>query len=119
VLSFSLAASPAKAAGGAHVIDDATVETPGTCHLESWVTLYNGDRGLLNPSPACTRKAWPNLEIGASIQHTWDRLGTRASVRRSSSTLRPWNAAWALRSPWLEPGTSTMGISRLPASSFR
>ena len=54
------------------MIDDATVETPGVCHLESWITRYDGHRGLANASPACTRTAWPRLEIGAAIQHTWD-----------------------------------------------
>lgn len=67
-----LAAGEARAGGGAHVVDDATVETPGVCHLESWVTRYGEGRGLVNSSPACTRKAWPNLEIGAGFQHAWD-----------------------------------------------
>lgn len=65
-----LAAGPANAAGGAHVIDDAAVETPGTCHLESWLTL-TGEGGLANSSPACTRMAWPNLEIGGFVAHGW------------------------------------------------
>lgn len=63
-----LAAGPAFAAGGEHVIDDAAVETPGTCHLESWVTLSSGG-GLVNSAPACTRKAWPNLELGGFVAH--------------------------------------------------
>lgn len=62
---------PAYAAGGAHVIDDAAVETPGTCHLESWVTTSSGKAGLVNSAPACTREAWPNLEIGGFVTHGW------------------------------------------------
>ncbi|MDE8653828.1 hypothetical protein [Novosphingobium album (ex Liu et al. 2023)] len=65
-----LAAGPACASGGEHVVDDAAVETPGTCHLESWVTLSSGG-GLVNSAPACTRKAWPNLEIGGFVTHSW------------------------------------------------
>lgn len=65
------AAGQAFAAGGAHVIDDAAVETPGTCHLESWVTLSSGNGALINSAPACTRETWPNLELGGFIAHSW------------------------------------------------
>ncbi|WP_337848251.1 hypothetical protein [Sphingomonas sp.] len=68
-----LVAEPACAAGGADVIDDAAVETPGTCHLESWVTLNSEKGGLVNSAPACTRTAWPNLEIGGFVAHGWTR----------------------------------------------
>lgn len=66
-----LAANPALAAGGAHVIDDAAVETPGTCHLENWIARSSGGQWLLNSAPACTREAWPNLEIGGFVSQTW------------------------------------------------
>ena len=65
-------AGPVNAGAGAQVIDDAGVETPGSCHLESWVTHYDAERGLLNLSPACTRKAWPSFEIGGTVQHIRD-----------------------------------------------
>ncbi|MGK6320910.1 hypothetical protein [Sphingomonas sp. DT-204] len=68
-----LAAAPALASGGAHVVDDAAVETPGTCHLENWLTLTGGPGGLLTLAPACTRKAWPDLEIGGFVSHGWTR----------------------------------------------
>lgn len=71
LLPALLAAAPAFAAGGEHVVDDAAVETPGTCHLENWVTLSSGGGGLVNSGPACTRKAWPNLELGGFITHSW------------------------------------------------
>jgi hypothetical protein len=71
-LGLLLFPSQARAGGGAHFIDDATVETPGVCHLESWVTGYDGERGLLNSSPACTSMALPRLEIGGAITHFWD-----------------------------------------------
>ncbi|MCI4590812.1 hypothetical protein MOK15_12005 [Sphingobium sp. BYY-5] len=66
-----LVAGPAFAAGGEHVVDDAAVETPGACHLENWVTVSSGDAGLINSAPACTRKAWPNLELGGFVAHSW------------------------------------------------
>ena len=64
-------ASPATAAGGADVIDDAAVETPGTCHFESWITLASGGSRLANLGPACTPRALPNLELGGFITHSW------------------------------------------------
>lgn len=70
LLLAMLAAGPAFASGGEHVIDDAAVETPGTCHLESWITLSGGG-GLVNSAPACTRKAWSNLELGGFVTHSW------------------------------------------------
>jgi hypothetical protein len=72
VFNLPLCPPQALAAGGAHVIDDAGVETPGLCHVESWFTRYDGERGLMNVSPACTFTAWPRLEIGGTIQHLWD-----------------------------------------------
>jgi len=61
----------AQAAGGAHVVDDAEVETPGLCHAESWISLFGADRGLVNVAPACTFEALPMAEIGGAIQHVW------------------------------------------------
>jgi hypothetical protein len=58
---------PAVASGGAHVIDDAAVETPGTCHVETWVTRHSGDAVLTNIGSACTRMSWPNVELGGLI----------------------------------------------------
>ncbi|WP_343683987.1 hypothetical protein [Asticcacaulis sp.] len=58
----------AKAAAGSHVVDDSGVETPGVCHVESWATRYDDRRGYLNLSPACTRKVWPRLEMGGTVQ---------------------------------------------------
>lgn len=58
------------AAGGAHVVDDANVETPGACHLETWLSRY-GNGSLLNLSPACTSRALPQVELGAALQRTW------------------------------------------------
>jgi hypothetical protein len=71
LLTILTGAPRARAAAGADVVDDAFVETPGRCHVEGWVTLFEAGAGLANVSPACTRKAWPRLEIGASVQYAW------------------------------------------------
>lgn len=96
--------SSAHAGGGAHVIDDATVETPGTCHLESWMTRYDADRGLVNLSPACTREAWPDLEIGAALQHAWDGRSDTSTGPALKLNLRPvergWGVALATAATW-------------------
>lgn len=62
----------AMAAGGAHIVDDSEVETPGVCHLENWVTRFVPGDGHVNVAPACTPLALPRLEIGATLQHYWD-----------------------------------------------
>lgn len=100
----SFAFSPAFASGGEHVVDDATVETPGTCHLESWVTIHNRERGLLNLSPACTRRTWPRLEIGGAFQHSWD-----------GSTLNTFGPALKLN---LRPVETGVGIALITSGAL-
>jgi hypothetical protein len=68
---------PAIAAGGAHGVDDAIVETPGACHLESWTSDLGGGERLVNFSPACTSRDLPAVEIGGSLQ----REGLRGERR--------------------------------------
>ncbi len=71
-LAFEALAPEARAAGGAHIVDDADVETPGTCHLEYWTAKFVPGDGYANFAPACTFTAMPTLEIGAALQHYWD-----------------------------------------------
>lgn len=66
------------AAGGAHVVDDAEVETPGVCHAENWLTDFQFDRALLNVAPACTPRSLPFVEIGGAVQHVWGNGRTQA-----------------------------------------
>lgn len=78
-LSLLLAAlfapvSGARAAGGAHIVDDSEVETPGTCHLETWVTRFVPGDGYINFGPACTSERMPRIEMGATYQHYWDQV---------------------------------------------
>lgn len=70
---LSLLPRQADAAGGAHIVDDSEVETPGVCHLETWVTRFVPGDGYLNLAPACTAEKMPFLEIGAAFQHYWDQ----------------------------------------------
>lgn len=70
----ALTASHAQAAGGAHIVDDSEVETPGVCHLEIWATHFVPGDGYFNLAPACTTKQLPFLEIGAAYQHYWDQI---------------------------------------------
>lgn len=67
------AVEEARASGGAHIVDDAEVETPGLCHAESWLSGFEGGRRLANLSPACTFHALSSVEFGAAIQHGWER----------------------------------------------
>ncbi|WP_306049884.1 hypothetical protein [Oceaniradius stylonematis] len=66
-----MTASSAEAAGGAHIIDDAGVETPGVCHLESWVSRHNRHGGVATLAPACTFEALPRMEFGGFIERAW------------------------------------------------
>jgi hypothetical protein len=111
--SMPFLTSVAQASGNEHVIDDSVVETPGVCHLESWATRFGPRHGLINLSPACTRRTWPKLEIGGAVQQGWDEGGTDITVGPSLKyTLRPEETgvglgvigagAWGVRSGRLE-----------------
>lgn len=88
--SSVLVAPMAYASGNEHVVDDAAVETPGVCHLEAWTTRFGPRQGLLNLSPACTRKAWPRLELGAGIQHAWNAGGGADTLIGPALKLNLW-----------------------------
>lgn len=95
----ALIATPALAAGGARVVDDAAVETPGVCHVETWLTASTGENRLFQFAPACTPRALPMLELGGSITQTWAPgasdtvLGTAAKVNLRDETTRGWGVA--------------------------
>jgi len=112
---------PAMAAGGAHLIDDAGVETPGTCHLEGWITAYGAGRGLANLSPACTREDLPRLEIGAGFQYLRDHPDDAVAGPALKLNLVPDNqavglaltgaAGWSLRRGRLETASVVAPLS--------
>lgn len=74
VLAALSPVAEAWAAGGPHIVDDAEVETPGVCHLETWATRFIPGDGYFNLAPACTTLKMPWLEIGAAYQHFWDQF---------------------------------------------
>jgi len=71
-VALAVLASPTLAAGGAHIVDDSEVETPGTCHLELWVSRFVPGDGYGNVGPACTALKIPWLQFGVNYQHYWD-----------------------------------------------
>jgi hypothetical protein len=64
-----LAPAAARAAGGAHVVDDSEVEASGWCHLELWGSALSHGGTLGNLGPACTPAAVPWLEIDGFVTH--------------------------------------------------
>lgn len=46
--------SPAEAAGGAYLVDDASITPAGHCQLESWLQALSGGQSLLTANPACS-----------------------------------------------------------------
>jgi hypothetical protein len=59
---------PAWAAGGADIVDDAFVETPGVCHVESWRVEANKSASLTHLDLGCTPPAFRHLELGGAIE---------------------------------------------------
>ena len=92
-------ASPALAAGGARVVDDAAVTTPGSCVIETWLTASTGANRLFQFAPACTLRAVPTLEVGAALTHNWapgsdDTVITPAAkLNLVDETQRGWGVA--------------------------
>lgn len=115
------AATPALAAGGAHFVDDAGVETPGTCHVESWATGYGHGRGLANLSLACTGETLPRAEIGGSVQYLPDHPDDATVGPALKLNLVPNSdrlgvaltaaAAWSLRRDRLETASVVAPLS--------
>lgn len=85
----ALQAGPAGAAGGAHVVDDASVEAPDTCHLETWITRSGPGRGLVNASPGCTLKMARRLELDGTVQYLADHPADAMIGPAAKLTLRP------------------------------
>ncbi|MGQ0661419.1 MAG: hypothetical protein ACT4N3_11205 [Sphingosinicella sp.] len=99
VVAVLAGASEALAAGGPRVVDDAAVETPGVCHVETWFIGSTGANRLYQFAPACTPRALPMLELGGSITQTWAPgtddtvLGVAAKVNLVDETQRGWGVA--------------------------
>lgn len=59
----------AYAGGGAHIVDDADIEEPGRCHVETWGTANGGRSGLGHLGVACTPGKIPALELGIATEY--------------------------------------------------
>lgn len=92
-------ASPALAAGGARVVDDAAVETPGVCNIETWFTGSTDSNRLFQFAPACTLRVLPMLEVGGAITHSWAPgssdtvIAPAAKLNLVDETRRGWGVA--------------------------
>ena len=64
VVAALACATPAFAAGGPHLVDDAGTVTPGNCELESYGNVSAAGAWRLVVSPTCTFKALGSFEIG-------------------------------------------------------
>ena len=131
-LGLLIGQPPAQAAGGAHVVDDAGVETPGLCHLETWISRSGPKSGLFNASPACTFEALPRLEVGATVQRTWAR-GAHTSDTLMGPTLKLnlWpvesgfgiglagTSAWSARAGHWETASLIVPVSITPHERLR
>lgn len=50
----AIIAMPASAAGGAYLVDDASITPAGHCQLETWLQRLSGGQSLLTANPACS-----------------------------------------------------------------
>ena len=67
--------SGAHAAGGAYVVDDASINEPGECTLDLWNQnlRHAGASHERVLSPACTFRDLPGIQLGATWQHAHDQ----------------------------------------------
>ena len=67
---IAIAASEARAAGGAFLVDDAAVDDPFACKVESSVSLGSNQTFLGVTTPACVLPFFKPTEIGVNIIRT-------------------------------------------------
>jgi hypothetical protein len=68
-------AGHARAAGGAFVVDDAGVDEPFACKVESWGSLGSNTASVAVTSPACVLPLFRPTEIGFSVARTRNQDG--------------------------------------------
>lgn len=126
---FLVGVPNAQAAAGPHTIDDAGVETPGLCHVETWTT-WSRHNSLINASPACTFEALPRLEIGGNVigvrtDSHWDTtVGPALKLNMGARDARlDWAVAaathYGLRSGALEGAALTVPVSLMVSDRMR
>lgn len=67
-LAAMVAPAPALAAGGAFAVDDAEVDKPGACKVESWASFGSNHDFLAVTSPACVANLGVPVELGVQFQ---------------------------------------------------
>ena len=78
------------------MIDDSEVETPGDCHLETWVGRWSENTWHGNVGIGCTPEAVPMLELGGMVGYV-DAPGADETVI-AKANLRPADTGLAVRS---------------------
>jgi len=73
--TLTLFSSAAHAAGGAFFVDDASVDEPYSCKVESWGSLGSNTASVAVTSPACVLPLFRPTEIGFSIVRTRSETG--------------------------------------------
>lgn len=120
---LQVAASSAIAAGGAHIVDDAGVETPGSCHLETWLSRHGSGSGSFNLAPACTLNALPQVEFGAAVERTWHSGTDTIAGPALKINLRPLDSGLGLglvgRAAWSLPAAEFDSVSLIAPVSLR
>lgn len=93
-------ASPAYAAGGPDIVDDAYAETPKVCHLESWLIAPISGTPLTHLGVGCTFAAAPRLELDGAIER-------QRGNPDGASSFQP-TAKYTL---YVRPGAFAIGLS--------
>jgi hypothetical protein len=78
-----LVSGPVRAAGGAHIVDDAAINDPGHCHIDLWYAHLRDDFGTgsaMVAVPGCTPRALPDVEIDGSLQHYRSPAGLATAI---------------------------------------
>jgi hypothetical protein len=70
VVCCAFIAYQAHAAGGAFAVDDAGVDEPGACKVESWASFSSRSHFMGSVTPACVVGIGKGLEIGGQFQRS-------------------------------------------------
>ncbi|KPF78251.1 hypothetical protein IP88_04255 [alpha proteobacterium AAP81b] len=94
-LLAGLAAGPALAAGGAHLVDDAGVVAPGSCELEAFGNWTGGHAWRAVVSPTCGVALLGGFEIGviAGFQSAGSTAIPGGSLKKTLGRIGPLRAA--------------------------
>ncbi len=62
-----IGATQAHAAGGAYAVDDAEIDAPGSCKIDSWVAFASNNEFGAVVAPACVVKLGIPVELGGEV----------------------------------------------------